>query len=135
MLTDNRIWKQRLVGIGVVSPERALQLGFTGPMLRGSGVEWDLRRKQPYEVYDKLEFAIPIGKNGDCYDRYLVRVAEMRQSNSIIKQCIAWLRANPGPVMTDDHKVAPPSRIDEDGNGGPDSSLQAVHRRVSCAAG
>src|SRR5688500_2769255 len=112
LLTDNRIWKQRTVSIGVVSPERALQLGFTGPMLRGSGVEWDLRRKQPYEVYDKLEFAIPVGKNGDCYDRYLVRVAEERQSKSSIEKCIAWLRANPGPVMTDDHKVAPPSRVD-----------------------
>ena len=112
LLTDNRIWKQRLVGIGVVTPERALQMGFTGPMLRGSGVEWDLRRKQPYEVYDRLDFAIPIGKNGDCYDRYLVRIEEMRQSNLIIRQCIDWLRANPGPVMTDNHKVAPPSRVD-----------------------
>jgi NADH-quinone oxidoreductase subunit D len=112
LLTDNRIWKQRLVGIGVVSPERALQLGFTGPMLRGSGVEWDLRRKQPYEVYDRLDFEIPIGRNGDCYDRYLVRVEEMRQSNRIVRQCIDWLRANPGPVMSDNHKVAPPSRVD-----------------------
>lgn len=110
LLTDNRIWKQRTVGIGVVSPERALQLGFTGPMLRGSGVEWDLRRKQPYEVYSALDFDIPVGVNGDCYDRYLVRVAEMRQSNHIIKQCIDWLRKNPGPVMVDDHKVTPPSR-------------------------
>jgi NADH-quinone oxidoreductase subunit D len=112
LLTDNRIWKQRLVGIGVVSPERALQLGFTGPMLRGSGIEWDLRRKQPYEVYDRLDFAIPIGRNGDCYDRYLVRIEEMRQSNLIIRQCVDWLRANPGPVMTDNHKVAPPPRVD-----------------------
>ncbi len=110
LLTENRIWKQRLVGIGVVSPERAQELGFTGPMLRGSGVEWDLRRKQPYEVYDELEFDIPLGTNGDCYDRYLVRVEEMRQSTRIIKQCIDWLRKNPGPVMVDDHKVAPPSR-------------------------
>jgi NADH-quinone oxidoreductase subunit D len=110
LLTDNRIWKQRTVGIGVVSPERALQLGFTGPMLRGSGVEWDLRKKQPYEVYDRLRFEIPIGKNGDCYDRYLVRIEEMRQSNRIIKQCVDWLRANPGPVMLDDRKVAPPQR-------------------------
>jgi NADH-quinone oxidoreductase subunit D len=110
LLTDNRIWKQRTVGIGVVSPERALQLGFTGPMLRGSGVEWDLRKKQPYEVYDRLDFDIPVGVNGDCYDRYLVRVEEMRQSNRIIRQCVEWLRRNPGPVMTDDHKVAPPSR-------------------------
>ncbi|HBZ30710.1 MAG TPA: NADH-quinone oxidoreductase subunit D [Nitrosomonas nitrosa] len=111
LLTDNRIWKQRLVDIGVVSPERALALGFTGPMLRGSGVEWDLRKKQPYEVYDLLEFDIPVGVNGDCYDRYLVRIEEMRQSNRIIKQCIEWLRNNPGPVIVDNHKVAPPSRV------------------------
>ncbi len=110
LLTDNRIWKQRTVSIGVVSPERALQLGFSGPMLRGSGVEWDLRRKQPYEVYDQLDFDIPIGVNGDCYDRYLVRIEEMRQSNAIIKQCIEWLRNNPGPVMLDDHKITPPAR-------------------------
>jgi NADH-quinone oxidoreductase subunit D len=110
LLTENRIWKQRTVGIGVVAPERALALGFTGPMLRGSGVEWDLRKKQPYEVYDKLDFAIPVGKNGDCYDRYLVRVEEMRQSNRIVRQCIDWLRKNPGPVMVDNHKVAPPAR-------------------------
>ncbi|HET7834126.1 MAG TPA: NADH-quinone oxidoreductase subunit D [Gallionella sp.] len=110
LLTDNRIWKQRTVGIGVVSPERALAMGLTGPMLRGSGVEWDLRKKQPYEVYDRLEFDIPVGTEGDCYDRYLVRVEEMRQSNRIIKQCIAWLRANPGPVITDNFKIAPPKR-------------------------
>jgi len=110
LLTENRIWKQRTVGIGVVSPERAIQLGFTGPMLRGSGVPWDLRRKQPYEVYDRMEFEIPVGTNGDCYDRYLVRVEEMRQSNRIIKQCIDWLRANPGPVIIDNHKIAPPPR-------------------------
>jgi NADH-quinone oxidoreductase subunit D len=112
LLTDNRIWKQRTVGIGVVSPERALALGFTGPMLRGSGVEWDLRKKQCYEVYDRVEFDIPVGVNGDCYDRYLVRIEEMRQSNRIVKQCIEWLRANPGSVMIDDHKIAPPSRVD-----------------------
>jgi NADH-quinone oxidoreductase subunit D len=110
LLTENRIWKQRTVGIGVVSPERALNLGFSGPMLRGSGVAWDLRKKQPYEVYDRLDFDIPIGRNGDCYDRYLVRVQELRQSNRIIKQCVDWLRANPGPVITDNHKVAPPDR-------------------------
>ncbi len=110
LLTDNRIWKQRTVGVGVVSPERALALGFTGPMLRGSGVEWDLRRKQPYEVYSDLKFDIPVGVNGDCYDRYLVRMEEFRQSNNIIKQCIAWLRANPGSVITTDNKVAPPDR-------------------------
>ena len=111
LLTDNRIWKQRLVGIGVVSPERALSLGFTGPMLRGSGIEWDLRRKQPYEVYDRMEFDIPVGVNGDCYDRYLVRIEELRQANRIIRQCVDWLRRNPGPVMADSHKVAPPSRV------------------------
>ncbi|MFZ5557406.1 MAG: NADH-quinone oxidoreductase subunit D [Pseudomonadota bacterium] len=112
LLTDNRIWKQRTVGIGVVTPERAKALGFTGPMLRGSGVEWDLRKKQPYEVYDRLDFDIPVGVNGDCYDRYLVRVEEMRQSNRIIRQCVDWLRANPGPVITDNHKVSPPSRLE-----------------------
>ena len=112
LLTDNRIWKQRLVGIGVVSSERALQLGFTGPMLRGSGIEWDLRKKQPYETYDRLDFDIPVGVNGDSYDRYLVRMEEMRQSNRIIKQCVNWLKANPGPVMSDNHKVAPPKRVD-----------------------
>jgi NADH-quinone oxidoreductase subunit D len=111
LLTDNRIWKQRTVGIGVVPPERAVALGFTGPMLRGSGVEWDLRKKQPYEVYDRVEFDVPVGVNGDCYDRYLVRMEEMRQSNHIIKQCIDWLRKNPGPVMVDNYKVAPPGRV------------------------
>jgi NADH-quinone oxidoreductase subunit D len=110
LLTDNRIWKQRTVGIGVVSPERALALGMSGPMLRGSGFAWDLRKKQPYEVYDKLDFDIPVGVNGDCYDRYLVRIEEFRQSNHIIKQCVDWLRKNPGPVITDDHKVASPPR-------------------------
>jgi len=111
LLTDNRIWKQRTVGIGVVTAERALALGFTGAMLRGSGVEWDLRKKQPYEVYDRMKFDIPVGVNGDCYDRYLVRIEEMRQSNRLIRQCIDWLRGNPGPVMIDSHKVAPPSRL------------------------
>lgn len=110
LLTENRMWKQRTVGIGVVSAERAIALGFTGPMLRGSGVAWDLRRKQPYEVYDKLEFDIPIGKTGDCYDRYLVRMEEMRQSNRIMRQCIEWLQQNPGPVIIDDPKVVPPKR-------------------------
>ncbi len=110
LLTDNRIWKQRLVGIGVVSPERAKALGFTGPMLRGSGVEWDLRKTQPYEVYDRLQFDVPIGTEGDSYDRYLVRMAEMRESNRIIQQCVQWLRAKPGPVISENHKVAPPDR-------------------------
>lgn len=112
LLTHNRIWKQRTVGIGVVSPERAIALGFTGPMLRGSGVAWDLRKKQPYEVYGQMDFDIPVGVEGDCYDRYLVRVQEMRQSNRIIRQCIDWLRRNPGPVMLENHKITPPSRTE-----------------------
>ncbi|AGF48490.1 NADH dehydrogenase I subunit D [Candidatus Kinetoplastibacterium oncopeltii TCC290E] len=110
LLTDNRIWKQRLVGIGVVSPERAKELGFSGPMLRGSGVEWDIRKNQPYEVYSDLDFNVPIGINGDCYDRYLVRVAEMRESNKIISQCVQWLNNNPGPVITSNCKFSPPKR-------------------------
>jgi len=110
LLTDNRIWKQRTVGIGVVSAERALQLGFTGPMLRGSGVEWDLRKKQPYEVYADMDFDIPVGTSGDSYDRYLVRMEEMRQSNRIIKQCADWLKKNPGIVLSKNHKVTPPRR-------------------------
>ena len=112
LLTDNRIWKQRTVGVGVVSKERALQLGFSGPMLRGSGVEWDLRKKQPYAAYDELDFQVPVGQQGDTYDRYLVRVEEMRQSVHLIKQCVDWLRSNPGPVQTDDYKVAPPPRAE-----------------------
>jgi len=110
LLTDNRIWKQRTVDVGIVTPERALQLGMTGPMLRGSGIAWDLRKTQPYEVYANMDFDIPVGKNGDCYDRYLVRMEEFRQSNRIIKQCIDWLRKNPGPVISSDNKVAPPDR-------------------------
>ena len=110
LLTDNRIWKQRTVDIGIVTPERALQLGFTGPMLRGSGIEWDLRKKQPYEVYGDLDFDIPVGTTGDCYDRYLVRIEEMRQSVRLIRQCVSWLREHPGPVMTEDPGFAPPKR-------------------------
>ena len=110
LLTDNRIWKQRTVNIGIVTPERALNMGFTGPMLRGSGIAWDLRKKQSYEVYDQLDFDIPVGHTGDVYDRYLVRMEEMKQSNRIIAQCVQWLKANPGPVITDNHKVAAPSR-------------------------
>ncbi|MDO4723538.1 MAG: NADH-quinone oxidoreductase subunit D [Comamonadaceae bacterium] len=110
LLTDNRIWKQRTVGIGVVSAEDALNLGMTGPMLRGSGVAWDLRKMQPYDVYDRVDFDVPVGVTGDCYDRYLVRMREMREANRIIKQCVDWLRANPGPVITADRKVAPPPR-------------------------
>jgi NADH-quinone oxidoreductase subunit D len=116
LLTDNRIWKQRTVGVGVVSPERALNLGFTGAMLRGSGIAWDLRKQQPYDVYDRMDFDVAVGVNGDTYDRYLVRIEEMRQSNRIVKQCVDWLRANPGPVISGNHKVAPPSRVDMKSN-------------------
>lgn len=112
LLTDNRIWKQRTVGVGVVSPERALQKGFTGVMLRGSGIEWDVRKKQPYDAYARVDFDIPVGLNGDCYDRYLCRIHEMRQSNRIVQQCVQWLKANPGPVIVENHKVAPPKRTD-----------------------
>jgi len=112
LLTDNRIWKQRTVGIGVVSPDQALAWGMTGAMLRGSGIAWDLRKKQPYAKYAEMDFDIPVGVNGDCYDRYLVRVEEMRQANRIIKQCVKWLKANPGPVIVDNFKVAPPKRED-----------------------
>jgi len=130
LLTDNRIWKQRLVNVGVVSPERALQLGFTGAMLRGSGFAWDLRKKQPYAVYDRLDFDIPVGVTGDCYDRYLVRVEEMRQSNRILQQCIDWLRANPGPVISSNHKVAPPSRADMKSN-----MEELIHHFKLCSEG
>jgi NADH-quinone oxidoreductase subunit D len=112
LLTDNRIWKQRTVGIGVVSPERALSLGFTGAMLRGSGIPWDLRKTQPYDVYARMDFDVAVGVNGDTYDRYLVRIEEMRQANRIVLQCVDWLRRHPGPVITDNHKVAPPSRVE-----------------------
>jgi NADH-quinone oxidoreductase subunit D len=112
LLTDNRIWKQRTVDIGIISKEDALQWGFTGPMLRGSGVAWDLRKHNPYAVYDKMDFDIPIGKNGDCYDRYLVRVEELRQSNRIVRQCIEWLQKNPGPVKAESHKLTPPRRFE-----------------------
>jgi NADH-quinone oxidoreductase subunit D len=130
LLTDNRIWKQRLVDVGIVSPERALQRGFSGGMLRGSGIAWDLRKKQPYEVYDRLDFDIPVGVNGDSYDRYLVRMEEMRQSNRIIKQCIDWLRVNPGPVITDNHKVAPPAREDMKSN-----MEELIHHFKLCTEG
>ncbi len=110
LLTDNRIWKQRTVGIGVVPPEKALAWGMTGPMLRASGVAWDLRKKQPYAKYAEVDFDIPVGVNGDCYDRYVVRVAEMRESARIIKQCVAKLRTLDGPVIVRDFKVAPPQR-------------------------
>jgi NADH-quinone oxidoreductase subunit D len=112
LLTNNRIWKQRTVGIGIVSPEKAQAWGMTGAMLRGSGIAWDLRKKQPYAAYEHMDFDVPVGVNGDCYDRYLVRVEEMRQSNRIIRQCVDWLKANPGPVMVQNYKVAPPSRVE-----------------------
>ena len=110
VLTDNRIWKQRTVDIGVVTPEQAMDWGFSGPMLRGSGIAWDLRKAQPYDVYDRMEFDIPIGKNGDCYDRYLLRMEEMRQSLSIIRQCLDDMPQ--GPIKTDDRKIAPPPRAE-----------------------
>jgi len=112
LLTANRIWKQRTVDIGIISPEQALAWGMSGPMLRGSGIEWDLRKKQPYAKYAEVDFDIPVGVTGDCYDRYLVRVEEMRQSNRIIKQCVKWLRANAGPTMIRNYKVVPPSRVE-----------------------
>lgn len=110
LLTENRIFKQRMVNIGVVSKEKALDLGFSGPMIRGSGIAWDLRKSQPYEIYDQLDFDIPIGQNGDCYDRYLVRVQEMYESIKIIKQVLAKMPE--GPIMTDDPKISPPKRDD-----------------------
>ena len=116
LLSDNRIWKQRTVDVGIVSADQALQLGYSGPMLRGSGVVWDLRKHQPYAVYPKLDFDIPVGTKGDCYDRFLVRMAEMEQSRHLIEQCVAWLRENPGPVSIDDVKIRPPARKDMKGD-------------------
>ncbi len=112
LVTGNRIFKSRNVDIGVVSKEEAIRRGFTGVMLRGSDVAWDLRKSQPYDCYAEMDFDVPVGKNGDCYDRYLVRMEEMRQSVRIMKQCIARLRKTPGPVLTEDGKVAPPRRAD-----------------------
>ncbi len=108
LLTGNRIWKQRTVDIGIFSAEQALAWGFSGPCLRASGVAWDLRRSQPYEMYDQLDFKVPVGRNGDCYDRYLMRIAEMRESVSMIQQCLAKMK--PGPVKVQDNKISPPSR-------------------------
>jgi NADH-quinone oxidoreductase subunit D len=110
LLTSNRIWKQRTVDIGIMTPEDALAWGFSGPPLRASGVAWDLRKSQPYETYDQLEFDIPVGRNGDCYDRYLVRMNEMRQSVRLIKQCLALLPE--GPVRIQDNKFTPPRRTE-----------------------
>ena len=110
LLTDNRIWKQRNVDIGVVTKEQALDWGFTGVMLRGSGVPWDLRKSQPYDVYDRMNFDIPVGKNGDCFDRYLIRLEEMRQSIRIIGQCLSEIP--PGPVTVENNKISPPKRAD-----------------------
>lgn len=112
LLTNNRVWKQRTVGIGVIDADYAKAHGFTGHMLRSTGVAWDLRKVAPYSVYDQLSFDVPLGKNGDCYDRYLQRIHEMRESNKIIKQCVDWLRENPGPVLADAVKVVPPARVD-----------------------
>ena len=110
LLNQNRIFKQRLVDIGVVSPENALDWGFTGPMLRGAGFAWDLRKAQPYDVYERMEFKVPVGKNGDCYDRYLIRVEEMRQSLAIMRQCLEQMPD--GPVKTQDFKISPPPRAE-----------------------
>jgi NADH-quinone oxidoreductase subunit D len=110
LLTANRIWKQRTVDIGIMSAEAAMAWGFTGPCLRASGVPWDLRKSQPYEMYDKLDFKIAVGRNGDCYDRYLMRIAEMRESVSMITQCLAAMK--PGPVKVQDRKFSPPSRAE-----------------------
>ena len=110
LLTSNRIWKQRTVDIGVIGPEDALAWGFTGPCLRASGVAWDLRRSQPYEMYDQVAFNVAVGRNGDCYDRYLMRIAEMRESAVIIRQCLEKMK--PGPVKVPDNKISPPSRAD-----------------------
>ncbi len=112
LITGNRIFKQRNADIGVVSRDEALAWGFTGVMLRGSGVAWDLRRNQPYEIYDELDFEVPLGVHGDCYDRYLCRVEEMRQSIKIMRQCVDLLKKTPGMVLTDDHKVSPPRRAE-----------------------
>lgn len=112
LLTHNRIFKQRNVDIGVVSLEDALAWGFSGVMVRGSGAAWDLRKSQPYEIYDELDFDIPIGKNGDCYDRYLIRMEEMRQSTQLMKQCCELLGTDKGPVIIEDSKIAPPRRSD-----------------------
>lgn len=108
LLTDNRIFKQRMVDIGIVSPDQALEWGFSGPMIRGSGIAWDLRKSQPYEIYDKLDFDIPVGKNGDSYDRYLIRVAEMRQSVKIIDQCLKQMPE--GDITVNDSRISPPKR-------------------------
>lgn len=110
LLTENRIWKQRTVGISEISIKEALDWGFSGPMLRAAGLAWDLRKSQPYEIYDKLDFDVPIGQNGDCYDRYLVRMAEIRQSISLVKQCIEKIPE--GPIKTEDRKISPPPRAE-----------------------
>jgi len=110
LLTENRIWKQRTVGISEISIKQALDWGFSGPMLRAAGLAWDLRKSQPYEIYDQLDFDIPIGQNGDCYDRYLVRMAEIRQSVSLVKQCIEKMPG--GPIKTEDRKISPPPRAE-----------------------
>jgi NADH-quinone oxidoreductase subunit D len=112
LLTENRIFKQRTVDIGIMSADQAMAWGFSGVMVRGSGIAWDLRRSQPYECYSELDFDIPLGVNGDCYDRYLCRMQEMRESVKIMLQCVERLRKTPGPVLTEDNKYAPPRRGD-----------------------
>src|SRR3546814_1167858 len=126
LLTDNRIFRQRTVDIGVVSAEEANDWGFSGPMLRGSGVPWDLRKSQPYDCYEEVEFDIPVGKNGDCFDRYLVRIEEMRQSLRIMKQCTEKMPG--GPVQVADHKITPPKRGEMKRSEEHTSELQSLMR-------
>jgi len=116
LLTGNRIFRARTEGVGILDPQAAISYGASGPVLRGSGVEFDVRRAEPYAAYDKLDFRVPTHPSGDCLGRYLVRIEEMRQSNRIVRQCVEWLRAHPGPVITANHKVAPPSRVEMKSN-------------------
>src|SRR5215469_9677986 len=132
LLNDNRIFRQRMVDIGIVSKQQAIDWGFSGPMIRASGIPWDLRKSQPYDVYDRMDFDIPVGKTGDCFARFLVRVEEMYQSARIMEQCVKALRTVKGPVRVDDRKIAAPRR-DEGLDGGPDPSLQALHRGLQGA--
>ena len=116
MLTRNARWCGRTQGIGVMSAEEAINYSLSGPMLRASGVAYDLRKDRPYLDYESYDFDVPIGEHGDVYDRYLVRIEEMRQSNRIVKQCVNWLRDHPGPVMDDNHKITPPARVEMKAN-------------------
>jgi NADH dehydrogenase (ubiquinone) Fe-S protein 2 len=128
ILTDNRIWKGRTQGIGVVSAADALNYSFSGVMLRGSGVPWDVRKSQPYDAYDQVEFDVPVGVNGDCYDRYLCRMEEFRQSLRIIHQCLN--KMPPGPVRVEDYKISPPPRAAMKENGSPNPSFLALHKGI-----